>query len=104
MTFLSLLLVICCALGFARLLRAAPYAYWCAVALSKTWTKGKPLNCWVCLCGWGGFSTSLLLGWRGWTILALETMIGAGVPAIFLDRWSPIPPVDGGPPLEDSDG
>lgn len=103
LTAITILVVLLGAAGLARLVRAAPCASWYALALSRTWTKGKPLNCWTCLCGWGALCSSLLLGWRGWTILVLETMIGAGVPALLLDRWSPIPPVDG-PPLEDSNG
>ena len=44
--------------GLAKIIRSFPGADLVEARLVGTWTGGKPLNCWTCLCFW----SSLFLG------------------------------------------
>ena len=99
----DLLLVTAAAIGLARITRVLPLRAAIQARLERSWTGGKPLNCWTCLVFWCALLVVVLAGKSGIVDNALVVLGSTGVGASLLTWLDPITP-EFLPPVEVDNG
>lgn len=102
--FFAMLVLVGVSMGGARIVRSLPWAAAWQARLERTWTKGKPLNCWTCLAFWSAAFFGLpLLDLVGFTGYAWSVLGATGIGATVLRLADPMVPLMPMPELEQGD-
>mgnify|MGYP001604202610 CR=1 FL=1 len=80
-------------IGFGQIVMSLPFyrivLYW----LEQTWTRGKPLSCWTCLCFWGALAGSLPVWHSTWQD-ALAVVAATGLASTIMEKVKPMMPTN----------
>lgn len=76
-------------IGFGQIVIAMPFYRPLLRWLEGTWTRGKPLSCWTCLCFWGALAGSLLV-WHSTLDDVLAVVAATGLASVFMEWIKPM--------------
>lgn len=90
------------AIGFGQVVLTLPFYGSLLRWLSGTWTHGKPLSCWTCLCFWGALAGTLPVWHSTWED-ALAVVAATGLASMIMEKVKPMMPANL-PPVEIDQG